>query len=730
MRFTPTPPFTAQPTPSDPRTGHRLAPETETKSAPSVRVNGLDRGAVRQGPTTHSSPTELMRLDGVGASGDAAELSGEALSQALAPTWVGERAEASRGTPDGSAITAASDDPDEVPVGTVVGSFQIVRKLAQGGMGSVYLARHESIGSQVAVKFLHPHLAVDPRLVARFYAEARAVNLIAHQNIVSIFDMGVLPPSRHYLVMEYLEGQTLGELAGPLAPGVMIPILAQVCDALAAAHRQHIVHRDLKPDNIHLIRRGGSDAFVKLLDFGVARLEGGMRATSSVGLILGTPEYMAPEQSLSTRVDGRSDLYALGVIAFQLATGRLPFSGGPNELLAAHREKAPPHPRTLNPDIPEVLAELILCALAKRPEDRFQTADAFKAALLDVLGEKRTPPPSRPAPAPELEASFADSTGRELSRLRCIQLSRGGMFACTEEPLPPLFSRLNAVVRVDGAEWRCAVEVVRHGRAAEMASWGMPAGFGVQFVDAPAELKEAISRMLLGAAAPRTPARGTPLPPKDDPAVARALAELLSRESLDPYAVLDLPRNVSMEDVRLRARTERRRLEAFKERPLADHQQEKLARCLEQVDWAAALLGHPARRARHDAGIGNFRGVARCILAGLSLQELEALRSRFLAENRGLEAKATVFALTAASFESQGQHDKALEQYELALALDPLRLELHQRYSKLMRQEEARRHREAVAADALGAPRPAVRPGVASRGLPLDGPRAGREPTE
>jgi serine/threonine-protein kinase len=305
------------------------------------------------------------------------------------------------------------------------------------------------------------------------------------------------------------------------------------------------------------------------------------------------------------------------------------------------------------------------------------------------------------------------------------------MFACTEERLPALFSRLSATVRVEGGEQKCWVEVVRHGRAAEMACWGMPAGFGVQFIDPPAGLKEVISRLLQGEVAPRpTPARGTPLPPKDDAAVAKVLAELLAREAMDPYAVLDLSRNVSMEDVRERARAERRRLEALKERPLSSLQQEKLARCLEQLEWAASLLGNPARRARYDAGIGNFRGVARCIIAGLSLPELEALRSRFMAENRGVETKATVLALTAGSFEAQGQWDKALEQYELALALDPLRLELHQKYSKLMRQEEARRHREAVSADALGTLRPPMRPGVASRGLPMDDPRADRGPTE
>ena len=244
------------------------------------------------------------------------------------------------------------DDADWLPpegahptlVGAQLGSFRIVRLLGQGGMGSVYLGEHTAIGSRVAIKVLHRHLASDPQLVARFYAEARAVNLIGHENIVSIYDL-FAGPDRPYLIMEYLEGQALSTLLekGVLSVEVVVPILAQICDALQAAHAQGIVHRDLKPENIFLIRRGKNERFVKVLDFGIAKLY--HRATSPT-LVVGTPEYMAPEQSLAVEVDGRADLYALGVMAFQLVTGRLPFeAGGITGQLLAHQTQAPPSPR-------------------------------------------------------------------------------------------------------------------------------------------------------------------------------------------------------------------------------------------------------------------------------------------------------------------------------------------------------------------------------------------------
>jgi serine/threonine protein kinase len=192
---------------------------------------------------------------------------------------------------------AVENDPI---VGTTLGSFKISRVIGRGGMGTVYLGEHAIIGSRVAIKVLQERLASDEGLVARFYAEARAVNLIGHENIVNIFDMNVVPPHRYYLVMEFLEGKPLNHLmTQPVPAAVSIPILTQVCDALQAAHEAGVVHRDLKPENIFLIRRGKLENFVKVLDFGLAKLLDTTRSNTltAAGLIVGTPEFMSPEQA-------------------------------------------------------------------------------------------------------------------------------------------------------------------------------------------------------------------------------------------------------------------------------------------------------------------------------------------------------------------------------------------------------------------------------------------------
>ncbi len=269
--------------------------------------------------------------------------------------------------------------------GASVGSFRIVREIGRGGMGTVYVAEHSIIGSKVAIKFLHDDLEMHPALVERFFAEAKTVNLIGHPNIVNVFDMGVLPPSHHYLVMELLEGCELGALArGTVTTRDAIRILLQVLDALDAAHAVGIVHRDLKPANLFVMRRGREDHFVKVLDFGIAKLIGqkGPSGSTAVGAIIGTPEYMAPEQALGGEIDGRCDLYAMGVIGYELFTGRLPFEGlGVAQLLVAHTQRVPEAPHLVKPSVPPAISKVLMKALEKRPEDRFQTAGEMALAL-------------------------------------------------------------------------------------------------------------------------------------------------------------------------------------------------------------------------------------------------------------------------------------------------------------------------------------------------------------
>src|SRR2546430_2652699 len=254
---------------------------------------------------------------------------------------------------DGVLLSSAAD----LLVGRVVGSYRITRLLGRGGMGSVYLAEHPVIGSRVAIKFLHPHYASDGGIVERFFNEARAVNLIGHDNILKILDLAVAEEGRHYFVMEFLEGQSLQALVAPGAPlslAAVGPILLQCCEALQAAHDRGIVHRDLKPENIHLVIHKGRKNFVKLVDFGIAKLiDGAGQSTGQTrtGMVIGTPGYMSPEQASgrTSGIDGKSDVYSLGVLMFQMATGRLPFARESSSEERGGWEREAPRPRALVP---------------------------------------------------------------------------------------------------------------------------------------------------------------------------------------------------------------------------------------------------------------------------------------------------------------------------------------------------------------------------------------------
>jgi hypothetical protein len=261
----------------------------------------------------------------------------------------------------------------------------MARLLGEGGMGRVYLAIQPAIGSRVAIKILSDQCARNPELLERFFAEARAVNLVHHESIVSVIDMAQLPDGRPFIVMEYVEGHTLAAIvrAGPVPLGGLIQVMTEVLSALAAAHAIGIVHRDLKPDNVLVTAEGHA----KVLDFGIAKLAPELHQQLSprtrTGALLGTPQYMAPEQiSGSGGVDPRTDVYAAGVVVYELATGRLPFAGETLfDLMRAHLEQPPPPPRALRRDLPAALEQVILTALAKRPDDRFASAAAMAQAL-------------------------------------------------------------------------------------------------------------------------------------------------------------------------------------------------------------------------------------------------------------------------------------------------------------------------------------------------------------
>lgn len=288
-----------------------------------------------------------------------------------------------------SAQAAGGGRPShELAPGTPVGEYRVERRLAAGGMGTVYQALHPVIGKRAAIKVLHGELALAPHLVQRFIDEARAVNHIRHPHIVDIFAFGNLPDGRHYFVMEWLEGESLSarQARGAISVLAAIEVLLQLCDALAAAHDKGIIHRDLKPDNIFLTSPGGRIDFVKLLDFGIAKLSNlpASGATSMPGLIVGTPDYISPEQAQGEETGPPADVYSLGILAYELFLGRRPFLGAnPFEVIAQHLNKAPPPPAQHWPEVPPALAELLLAMLAKNPAERPKIA-RVKAALEEL----------------------------------------------------------------------------------------------------------------------------------------------------------------------------------------------------------------------------------------------------------------------------------------------------------------------------------------------------------
>jgi len=432
---------------------------------------------------------------------------------------------------------ARAAEPTVDLVGQMIGPYRVVRRLGSGGMGTVYQAEQTRIGARVALKVLHPHLSQDEGLRARFYAEAKTVNVVGHPNIVRIFDINEAPGSLHYFVMEYLEGEPLSQLPRPLEPGMLTHLLGEACEALEAAHNAGVVHRDLKPDNLFVVRRESAQRpSLKVLDFGVAKARGPLThpRLTAVGMVLGTPAYMAPEQWTGQPVDGRADIYALGVTAYLMSTGRLPYPRGQvAEIVLSPTAPMPVAPHLLNPRIPVALSEAILRAMARRPSERFARALDFKRALELAMkdpGRRPTPVPvaaraSTPVPSPTVslrvpqahlprpEAATPQSWTARVRRrngagaveVQCTELSRGGLFMCCSEPFPQLFGRLEFSLILDGVPVECVAEVVRHVDSAQARTWGMSPGVGLQFINPSAQLREYLRRMRPSRVMPAAP---------------------------------------------------------------------------------------------------------------------------------------------------------------------------------------------------------------------------------
>ncbi|MFL6373245.1 MAG: protein kinase domain-containing protein [Pyrinomonadaceae bacterium] len=266
-------------------------------------------------------------------------------------------------------------------IGQIVGNYKIEEKIGEGGMGAVYRGVDTMLDREVAIKALRPELASQDSIVERFRTEAVTLAKLNHPNIATLYSL-FRQGEELYMVLEFVRGETLDSILkrrGALPAAEAIPVFCQVMDGIDHAHELGIVHRDIKPANMMLTEKGT----LKVLDFGIARLLGSARMTRA-GNIIGTLEYMAPEQVRGLETDGRSDIYALGMMLYEVLTGRLPFeSENEFELMKAQTELMPAPPRQLNPAIPEAVEEAIMRAIRKDPDERFQTAGDFREMLLE-----------------------------------------------------------------------------------------------------------------------------------------------------------------------------------------------------------------------------------------------------------------------------------------------------------------------------------------------------------
>jgi len=295
---------------------------------------------------------------------------------------------------DGSVLRAAAPTSDLV--GQVVAErYHVVKKLGEGGMGQVYLAEHVKMGRRSAIKVMNPSMTHDPDAVARFNREAANASRITHPNVCAVYDFGETPDGLIYLAMEFIEGEPLTDLIereGALKVPRAVKIFQQTADALQAAHDLGIVHRDLKPDNIMLARgRDGAD-IVKVVDFGIAKAVGGDEAGQKVtktGLVVGTPEFMSPEQLSGDKLDGRSDLYSLALVLYRMLTGRLPFEASTvQETMIKRLTDEPTKLAAARPDLtfPPGLQKVMDHALARTPGERYQSVAEFAADVGRAVG--------------------------------------------------------------------------------------------------------------------------------------------------------------------------------------------------------------------------------------------------------------------------------------------------------------------------------------------------------
>ncbi len=273
-------------------------------------------------------------------------------------------------------------------VGKIIdGRYEMLQRVGEGGMGVVYKCKQISIDRIIALKMLNQQMASDPTWVQRFYNEAKACSKLQHPNTIRMFDFGQTTDGRLFMTMEFLDGMSLREAVanGPLTPQRVMKVMIQCCASLAEAHSIGIIHRDIKPDNVFLLNMAGTPDFVKLLDFSVAKLLEGDRMKTQAGVVFGTPQYMSPEQGRGLPLDARSDLYALGVLAFEMLTGNVPYNDeNPMTVIQMHLHgNVPPMPDS----IPYAVQQVVRRAMEKDANRRYQSSGEMMQHCQQVFAE-------------------------------------------------------------------------------------------------------------------------------------------------------------------------------------------------------------------------------------------------------------------------------------------------------------------------------------------------------
>ncbi len=551
--------------------------------------------------------------------------------------------------------------------GTVVGPWRVQHFVGAGSMGGVYVVEHTRLRSRAAAKFLHPDLLADSMAVARFQAEAMAVSQLAHPNIVSVFDVGVLPDGRPYFVMEYLEGRSLeAELAEADFPlSRVAQVVAQVAAGLDRAHARGVVHRDLKPANVMVMKLGHED-FVKVIDFGIAKLLTPTGPRLTVGpALLGTPDYMAPEQIRGEVVDGRADVYALGAMTWELLVGRPPFwNCSLSEVMTAHLTQRPASPGSLRSAVPEAVSQVVLKALEKQPAARFSSAGAFAAQLVEAIEGSVSPGLERATPLPQWspEPKRGPQTGvlvvgeRRVPVQRAHETSAGG-FVATSLSLPPL-SEVSLVVE-DLPPLRA--RVVREVSEAQALRWRQPRGLYLEFLEPTARQRAVLD----GAAHP------------DEVAAEEFIERLRARLWGDGYSALGVAPSADMASVRAHGAQLITELERWLERRMTERGRRELAGALVRVKACAEVLGSAPRRAVTDADQSNWRGVGACLADGLSAEEATSLRRTWLESRPGVAARVQHLRDEGRAAVVEGRLPDAIDAIERALLVDPLDVGLH-----------------------------------------------------